>query len=94
MVKHVVCHKLTDASEAQHICEMLRGLLGKVPTLRSMEAGVDFLRSERSYNLVLIATFDDREGLAAYDVHPAHQAVRAYIKKYKLQSAAVDFEYE
>ncbi len=49
-----------------------------MPSLRSMEVGIDFMGSERSYDLVLIATFDDEAGLAAYDKHPSHEEVRAY----------------
>ena len=55
MVTHIVCHKYTDREEAKKIAPMLKGLVGKVPGLISMEAGADFMGSGRSYDLALIA---------------------------------------
>lgn len=93
MVKHIVCHKYTDRAEAEKIAAMLMGLVGKVPSLRAMHAGADFLESARSYHLALVADFDDREGLAAYQSHPEHQKVRAYIHTVLADSVSVDFEF-
>ena len=53
MVTHIVCHKYTDREEAKKIAPMLKGLVGKVPGLISMEAGADFMGSGRSYDLAL-----------------------------------------
>ena len=55
MVTHIVCHKYTDREEAKKIAPMLKGLVGKVPGLISMEAGADFMGSGRSYDLALTA---------------------------------------
>ena len=71
---------------------MLETLPEKIDTLRSMEVGVDFLHSERSMDLVLTSTFDDRKGLDAYRVHPAHQEVVAFIKDVMVESRVVDYE--
>ena len=57
MVTNIVCHKYTDREEAKKITPMLKGLVGKVPGLISMEAGADFMGSGRSYDLALIAKF-------------------------------------
>ena len=91
MIKHVVCQKFAEKADAETAARMLRELVGQVPTLRSMEVGVDFKGSERSFDLVLIAVFDDEAGLAAYDAHPAHQAVRAFIKPRRTGTVSVDF---
>lgn len=93
MVRHVVCHKIKNKSDASEIGEMLKALVGVVPGLKDMEVGVDFLESARSYDLVLIATFDDREGLARYDAHPEHQKVRRFIHERRVSSVAVDYEF-
>ncbi len=93
MIKHVVMQKFNDKADAAEAAAMLRALVGKVPTLRSMEVGIDELEGERSFDLVLIATFDDMAGLHAYDTHEAHEAVRAFIKARRKQSAAVDFSF-
>ena len=93
MVKHVVCHKYTDKAEAGKIAAMLAGLVGKVPGLRSMQAGADFVGSKRSYHLALVAEFDDRAGLDAYQNHPEHLKVKEYIHAVLTDSVAVDFEF-
>ena len=93
MIKHVVCHKYKDKVEAEKIAPMLNSLMGVVPSLRSMETGIDFMDSKRAYHLVLIATFDDRAGLDAYAVDPAHMKVKEYIHSVLESSVSVDFEY-
>ncbi|MBQ3109004.1 MAG: Dabb family protein [Clostridia bacterium] len=93
MVKHIVCMKFREKADAATAKEKLDALMGKVPTLRSMEVGLDFMQSGRSYDLVLIATYDDREGLAAYTQHPAHKEVQAYIHSVREAVVAVDFEF-
>jgi len=93
MIKHIVAFQFHDRAQAPIVAEKLNALLGVVPTLRSMETGVDFMGSPRSYDLVLISTFDDKAGLEAYDAHEAHQAVRAYINTVRKASVAVDYEF-
>lgn len=93
MVKHVVMQKFIDKADAQEAARMLRALMGAVPTLRSMEVGVNEQESERAFDLALIATFEDMQGLHAYDEHPAHQAVRAFIRPRRSGTASVDFTY-
>ncbi len=92
MVKHVVCHRYCDKAEAPKVSAMLNALVGVVPSLRSMETGVDFLNSPRSYHMVLIAAFDDRAGLDEYLSHPAHVKVKDYIHTVLESSVAVDYE--
>ena len=92
MVKHIVCHKYTDKNEAQKIAQMLMGLVGKVPSLRSMQAGADFIGSHRSYHLGLVAEFDDKAGLEEYQTHPEHVKVKGYIHTVLTDSVSVDFE--
>lgn len=91
MVKHIVMQKFLNKADAAQAKNMLDALMGVVPSLRSMEVGVNELPGERAFDLVLIATFDDMQGLHAYDEHPAHAAVRAFIKPRRSQSASVDF---
>lgn len=93
MIKHIICHKYNDPAEADIIAPMLRALVGKVPSLRSMEAGRDVVSSARSYHLALIATFDDIDGLNEYIVHPEHVKVKEYIHKVLVSSVSVDFEF-
>ena len=72
MVKHIVMFKLKEKSpeNMEHAVSTLRGLDGEIETLRFLEVGVDFKKSERSYDIVLTTHFDHQEGLAAYTVPP------------------------
>lgn len=91
---HSVLFKLHDPQPATLAEAMarLRGLVGQVPSLRQLEVGADVLHTGRSYDLALIARFDDRAGLEAYQTHPAHVAVLTYLRSITAASVAVDFE--
>ena len=93
MIKHVVCHRYKDRAEAVKTSAMLNSLMGQVPSLRSIETGVDTLGSKRSYDMVLIAVFDDMQGLEEYQTHPAHLKVKEYIHTVLESAVAVDFEF-
>jgi hypothetical protein len=94
MVVHIVMFRFRDEDKTANIEKvktMLEALPEKIAVLKSMEVGVDFLHSERSMDLVLTSTFDDKDGLEAYRVHPAHQEVVAFIKEVTLESRVVDY---
>ncbi|WP_300368150.1 Dabb family protein [Hydrogenimonas sp.] len=95
MVVHIVMFRFKEENKAENI-ERVKGMLEALPekieTLRSMEVGVDFLHSERSMDLVLTSTFDNREGLDAYRVHSAHVEVVNLIKEVTVESRVVDYE--
>ncbi len=94
MVVHIVMFRFKDKDKEKHIQEArvkLMGLLGSIPALRSMEVGANFTQSDRAFDLSLIATFDDVEGLEIYAVHPAHLEVVAFIKEVALESKVVDY---
>ena len=94
MITHIVTFKLRDTSPEHlaHCKALLDGLLGVVPTLRSMLVGVNVVESPRAHDLGLIATYDDLDGLQAYQVHPAHEEVATYLRSASETIAAVDFE--
>ena len=95
MVVHIVMFRFKDENKAENIEKVKSSLMAlseKIESLKSMEVGVDFLHSERSMDLVLTSTFDDREGLESYRVHPAHQEVVSLIKEVTLESRVVDYE--
>jgi len=92
MIRHVVCHRYCDKAEASKVSALLQSLVGVVPSLRSMETGVDCMDSPRSCHLALIATFDDRAGLEEYQNHPAHLKVKEYIHTVLESSVSVDYE--
>lgn len=93
MIRHVVLLKLTDSSLAPEAVSRLEALRGVVPSLRSLEAGVDVLRSQASYDVSVVTTHDDLEGLKAYAEHPAHQDFLAWVGPHLAGRAVVDSEH-
>lgn len=93
MVTHVVTFKLSDASPEHlaHCRRRLEDLVGLVPTLRSMTVGCNVVASTRAHDLVLIAAFDDLEGLQAYQGHPDHEEVGSYMRSAATAIVSVDF---
>ncbi len=91
---HVVLMQFQEpAPEVLHkAAELLRGLQGKVPELRSIEVGLDVLHSGRSYDLALITRFDTLADLQRYQDHPEHVAVLQYLRSVLAASVAVDYE--
>lgn len=99
MIRHVVMWKLLEtadghdrAANAQRAKKALLALRDKIPVVRSLEVGEDVLRTERSYDLCLIASFDSLADLAAYNDHPAHREVAAFMQKIRDKAVAVDLE--
>ncbi len=77
MIKHIVCFKLKDNSEneCKKAAEVLKSMDGNVDLLRSIEVGVDFLHSQRSYDVILQVTLDDKNALDAYQQDEYHCSV-------------------
>jgi hypothetical protein len=94
MLTHIVVWKYkSEVSEEQrheHV-ERLRRLDGLIPEIRSFAVGRDVLKLPRSYHTGLVATFEDRAGLEAYDAHPEHQAVAQHGRTISEHVVSVDF---
>jgi Stress responsive A/B Barrel Domain len=97
MLTHIVVWKykpeVSDEQRREHV-ERLRRLDGLVPEIRSFAVGADVLGLPRSYHTGLVATFQDRAGLEAYDAHPEHQSVAQLGRTISEHVASVDFEEE
>lgn len=95
MIKHIVCFKLKDNSHenCQRAKEVLLSMEGKVPQLRGIEVGVDFLHSERSYDIILQVKLEDAAALEAYQNDPYHcSVVKPHMHAVREASVAVDYE--
>ena len=94
MIKHVVCFKMKDSSQPslEKTRDILMSMQGRVDQLRSIEVGLDFLRSERSYDVILIVCVDDKQALEDYQNHPYHcDVVKTYMHENRESSVAVDY---
>ena len=94
MIKHIVMFKLKERNEEniEIIVGALKTLEGNIDVLRSAEVGVNFTESERSYDIVLTAEFDDRNALNAYGPHPNHLPVVEIVRSHCSDSVVVDYE--
>ena len=94
MIRHIVMFRLKDARphKVEAAAQMLRSMKGKIEGMVSLEAGADFLGSERSYDLALITEFTDRAAFDAYQTHPVHLPVKKRMHEVRLTSVACDYE--
>ena len=95
MIVHIVFFKFKDENKSENIqkvAEALHGLVQKIDGLLSMEVGIDFNKSERAFDLSLYSTFNSKEDLQAYAIHPAHSEVVSLIKEVTTQTKVVDYE--
>ncbi len=93
MLRHVVLFKLADPApdKLQEVKEKLLSLKGRVPQLLEIEVGIDTVRSERSYDVALITTFESLDDMNAYQMHPYHVEVSSFIATVRQAAVAVDF---
>ena len=94
MVKHIVMFKLTEkTSENMKLAtDSLRSLENNIKTLKSIEIGTNFLESDRSYDIVLTAHFENQEGLKTYSSHENHVPVVKIMRSLCSSSVVVDYE--
>ena len=94
MVKHIVMFKLTEktAQNMELATDSLRSLENQIETLKFIEIGTDFLESDRSYDIVLTAHFENQEGLKTYSSHEIHLPVVKIMRSLCSSSVVVDYE--
>jgi hypothetical protein len=88
---HVVLFTLDRAEDAAPLADRIRGMSGRIPSLRSLSVGVEVLPEARSAHLALVTTFDDADGLAAYAQHPVHLDVLTYVRAAGARALKVDY---
>lgn len=97
-IRHVVAWQLaaedadTRAEQAAEVARRLRSLVGVVPSIRALSAGPNAAYAHANVDVAVVIDFDDVPGLDAYQTHPAHQEVAAYIRSVVAGRMAVDFE--
>lgn len=94
MIKHVVCYKLKDNSleKKQEVKNTLLSMKGKVGYFVDINVGIDFLGSERSYDIVLEMTFETKEDMEKYQKDDYHfNVIKPYMKSVRVGSVSVDY---
>ena len=92
MIKHIVCFKLKKGEDVSKAAEILRSMKGKVKDIVDIVVGVDFLHSERSYDIILEVTLESEEALSRYQNDAYHcSVVKEHMHKVRESSVAVDY---
>ena len=93
MIKHIVCFKLKEGPDVEKTKEILLSMKGKVPEIKDIEVGVDFLHSERSYDIILQITLENEAALNDYQNDEYHcSVVKKHMHAVRTGSIAVDYE--
>ena len=98
MIKHIVMWKLKDQAEGNDkqanallMKEKLDAIVNLVPGMLKLEVGIDMDLDAASFDVVLYSEFEDKDALAAYQVHPEHKAVFPFISAVRESRFAVDY---
>lgn len=99
MVKHIVMWKLKESAHgnskernAEIIKEKLESLNGRIDGVIRIEVGIDFSRTESSFDVVLYSEFASRRDLDNYQEHPEHKGVLPFILEARSDRLVVDYE--
>ncbi len=100
MIKHIVFFNLADHAEgknklenAQFIKTALENLINLIPEIKKIEVGINSPEAPAgNFDLSLYSEFESMADLDAYQIHPEHKKVAAYIGKIKTDRACVDYE--
>lgn len=95
MMKHVVCFKLKDPNETilKETKELLLTMKGIIPEVVDVNVGLDFLHSDRSFDILLEVTLNCKEDLDVYQVSDYHaNVILKHMKAIIERSIAVDYE--
>jgi len=99
MFKHIVMWKLREsaggrsgAENARLMKERFEELANMFEGLRHLEVGIDLLHTDASADVVLYTEFESRAAYEAYNAHPAHKAIAAFITDLRLERHVIDYE--
>ena len=100
MIKHIVFFCLADNAEGKSKIENakiikfeLENLKNIIPEILKIEVGINCPNTPKTdYDIALYSEFESFKTLDAYQEHPEHKRVAAYIGKVRINRAAVDYE--
>ena len=92
MIKHVVCFKLKEGESKEKAKEVLLSMKDNVPLIRSLEVGIDELKSERSFDVILEVLLDDGT-LDKYQKDEYHcSVVKKHMHAVTEKSVSIDYK--
>ncbi|MEO1643633.1 MAG: Dabb family protein [Chloroflexota bacterium] len=94
MLRHIALLKFSDDTPDEHIAtfrDKMQALVPVIPEIISLEFGADELHTTRSWDVALVMSFADVQGLQTYLAHPDHVAIADFNKPYLVNIASVDY---
>ena len=100
MIRHIVMFRLREFGTPEEktkaiktVREELLSMKKKIDVIREFEVGVNFTVDNSSFDLMINSTFESRDALKAYQVHPDHKAFILFNKDYSVKKAIFDYEF-
>jgi hypothetical protein len=99
MIVHIVFWRLHESANGKSKIQNARDIKARfealrplITGLRRLDVGIDVAATEQSSDVALYTEFDSKEALDAYQVHPAHQEVAAFLAPLRTERRVVDYE--
>jgi len=99
MIKHIVLFKLKDVAEdatkdqnAKRVKSELEALSAKIPQIRRLEVGINFIPSDTAYDIAIYSEFANERDLETYLKHPEHVKVAEFVGKVRESRVVVDYK--
>ena len=99
MIVHIVFWRLHERaagrSKAENALEIKRRFEALRPLMAGLlrlDFGIDFAGTDQSSDVALYTEFESRGALDAYQNHPAHAEIVAFIKDLRSERRVVDYE--
>lgn len=96
MFEHIVLFKPKATTTTEQEDELIRQLLelrSQIPEIVDISAGRTITDRSKGFTLGLVVRFRDAAGLDAYQPHPAHQRVVAFVREIIDDIIAVDYPF-
>lgn len=97
MMKHVVCFKLKNPNEEllKETRDLLLTMKENISVVIDVQVGLDFLHSDRSFDILLEVTLNTKEDLDVYQYSDYHvNIILKHMKTIIEKSITIDYEYE
>lgn len=96
MIKHIVMWNLKDDVDVRttrdELKQKLESLSESVETLKFIEVGFNHNPADSARDITLYTEFEDQAGLDAYQIHPAHVEVAAFVGSVTKDRVVSDYE--
>jgi hypothetical protein len=99
MIVHIVFWRLHEQANgrskqenALEIRKRFEAMRPIMPGLLRLDFGIDFAGTEQSSDVALYTEFESRAALEAYQAHPAHKDIVAFIAGLRTERRVVDYE--